>query len=61
MNLSFRYQTSFSLHCFFFFDVKFRGRRVRARLSRTLRVQHLFNRAGDVGGVAADDEFEAVA
>ena len=28
--------------------------------SRTLRIQHLLDGAGDVGGVAADDEFEAV-
>ena len=36
---------------------------LRARfflLTRTLRVQHFLDGAGDVGGVAAEDEFEAV-
>ena len=27
---------------------------------RTLRIQHLFDGPGDVGGVAADDELEPI-
>ena len=45
------------------YDFSFRvggGLRGHGGWARTLRVQHLFDGPGDAGGVAADDELEAV-
>ena len=39
---------------------KIRGARFSSFFLRTLRIEHFLNGASDVGGVAAEDEFEAV-
>ena len=40
---------------------KIRGARsFHCKYTRTLRIEHFLDGAGDVGGVAAEDEFEAV-